>query len=754
MKRFLCLPFLLIAWLARGATGDITGGFVSTNGWDLYLFISGLTTNGTYALGNGTNDSQTITSAVTMAWTESGFLNAAETTWPRGNYATEQVQKPLDGEFYYDEIEAGGVLMLRLALAHQICVGSSNLTLTALAGFYHAGGASNNPVSGLAITNSSAQPYPSTIVNRENHGWEHWTNSVHEFVVSAGHALGPIDCVEVFATDVAGTIITNQVSRPMRDGAYHAFLNITTLSNQQLARIDYRAVPKYGDTNAIFDTRRNIYTGHTPLPVSVTNLIDHLRTVTNTIAMVDVSGTGSDAAGIPTNGTPDQVNSGHWFSTAAKAALACTQTNQYAVANVYLRAGEYNGLGSAQTFASRPKTLVRFWAYGGQVIFTNVFSSGGDLDMNGCDRMWFGPGIEFRGAGSMFAGTELLVFDGLSAPASMIISNAHASALAQNCNVIWARNCTLNRVPEGVQGFSTQNTGWMVKDVDLTHFANTGGNNFGARFCVGAYRTDRSDMTIQPDYSTSTTPPPIEMLIYRRSYFSGLFGATAVFQLGGALPIWKGAYFENVIFEGCTNSIASSFSICTKTNINYTNVVFRGCTFVGSRVAGFFYQDVGTETFWRVGCVVQDCVIDNGGWKTWNFGTTNVARIGNLGLMYNADCRNNFHIECLTASGFGAGSFNPFVAPHSYHPPGNVDTAETNTVDYPQFVDRRSQGESTSPPRGNGNYKFKSNSPAFQIRVGTGNRFVDFDGIPLATSPGFDPPGPYASGNVKKGAFF
>jgi hypothetical protein len=86
--------------------------------------------------------------------------------------------------------------------------------------------------------------------------------------------------------------------------------------------------PWFGDTNCVLDTRNNVFTGVTTLPVSVTNLLDKANNYAPGIAVVDAAGTNTLATGITNLTDPTLVSSSSYFATISAAANSMTRYNQ------------------------------------------------------------------------------------------------------------------------------------------------------------------------------------------------------------------------------------------------------------------------------------------------------------------------------------------------------------------------------------------------------------------------------------------
>src|SRR5574343_702790 len=165
MKRLLLLAAVIVAFVqaqkVSGATGDVVGGEVLTNGWVLRLAISGYDTNGQFSFGWQTNN--TGTPKLSLSVLSQGFTtNGDATTRTRTLYGTKQLRFPYgtNGQSTANYISAmtnvSGTLFIDIALTEYVYSGDSNLVGTIASGLY-----SNNAANAsFTVTNSSLQTYP------------------------------------------------------------------------------------------------------------------------------------------------------------------------------------------------------------------------------------------------------------------------------------------------------------------------------------------------------------------------------------------------------------------------------------------------------------------------------------------------------------------------------------------------------------------------------------------------------------------
>ena len=133
-----CVVFsltLLAASALNAATGDILSVSIATNGWQALVTIDGVTTNGTYSLGLGTNNTL-VAPTVVLQVTSLGFDDVGQpTTNSRLVYGTRPVRLPYPNQIYNDESLAGSSVTVKIALSDFIYPGDT-ATATILAGLY------------------------------------------------------------------------------------------------------------------------------------------------------------------------------------------------------------------------------------------------------------------------------------------------------------------------------------------------------------------------------------------------------------------------------------------------------------------------------------------------------------------------------------------------------------------------------------------------------------------------------------------
>lgn len=164
----------VLLWLgcarAFGAAGDITGAWITTNGWSLRIRVSGVATNGLIDTGLGTNRTELhLAKAVVNLTSQALTTNLQVTTIPVTLYGQEPMRYPYPGDALVDTVADGTDAIIHVALHDYVYSGDSNLVLTVGSGLYTATNAGPTVVSSaagsVAVTNLSVMPYPAPPAN-------------------------------------------------------------------------------------------------------------------------------------------------------------------------------------------------------------------------------------------------------------------------------------------------------------------------------------------------------------------------------------------------------------------------------------------------------------------------------------------------------------------------------------------------------------------------------------------------------------
>lgn len=757
MTRILAAIVCLLACVARGQT--LEGASVSTNGFVLHLYFSGLGTNGTFSLGWARTNSQPGPSnTVVLTVNKPGFVASGSAVVATSHvstlYAGHQMRFPHPGEAFSDTVATGTGVRVGVSLTDFIATEDTNLSLSLLAGVYSQGGTNSSSASSVTVTNNSLVSYGNAeaIANwSRTTSWNRWTNSPQRvYAVGFGGQrpypvrdetrFKPLVAMEFIATDLFGNSVTNFVPTMTIDtglgevlptARYQADLVLTGMSNRSPVRVDFVAYPHIGTTNSIFDTRRNTHTGVSGLPIAITNLWDPLQEYSQAVAIVDPAG--SDTTGTVTTpaGYPTHTN---YFLSIAKAAQAIRTNNAaHAWAHddvgggiVYVRDGITNWLGGSQSYGTNPLANIRITKYPGHAPTLTTVSGNQDIS----DRIEL-DGINIGGTGNLFSSINYLTIR------NSTINSSNSMGLFATCPVIWLIDCDIPQVANGLRPVATHNTRFHLDGVDLTGFSGT----LNPATMIGSYHPKRegaSPFILQRDTS-SGQQASTDYFIWYNNLIGGLQSSSLAWHVGQNTNIHRGGAVVQNVFAITTNAGPCVFNF-GGSQLSHTNFIGWHNIFVGKRAAGFWYNQASNYVAFRTFISWVGNFVENFGYKTDDFtgdGGADGARIGNWSVMWSVGHRNNVHDNANTTGSEAPGSFVPyFRGITSYHPL----TAFTNAVSWPDFVDPRSVGNASV--EGEGNWRYNTTSPV-------GQQFQDLLDIPIPydlageARSAYDPPGPY-----------
>lgn len=750
---------LLVGIVAHGQS--IRGMTILTNGWQAWVDVDGLGTNGTYALGWGTNNTPSSGTKLRLTVDSPGFDSSATAiTVQRTIYAGKRVRFPYPGQSFAAESTTSTGVRLLLSLTHTVFAGDTNILAEIASGLYAHGGTNSAAASGVSVTNNSTMQWPLPIANWTWPGWNRETGStmrLRAFGVggqrpwpSGPTTWGrPVAAMKFIASDIYGNSVTQVVSQATIDrtlpdliptGEYIADISLSTFTNGSPIRCDFMAYPHLGNSASIHSTLDNRYTAATHLPKAITNLCDRLGTYSSIVAVVDPVG-GSDSNGRTTNVAHNLVLTNHYFATLAKA-LQSVRTNNASAhghddvggGQVYATSNVVSWLGGSQSYGTNPLANVTIQPMPGHAV--TLTNQTGNQDISDRFRI---VGVTVGGAASLFSGTDYLWLD------QCVISNTSAG-LAQNSPSLWLTHCRVPLLSGGLRAVSNQDTGYQMRGCDFTGF--TGG--IIAKTMVGCIHPQREGAaltTLVTDPSSGTSCSP-EWTIHYNNLMAVQSTSEATY-FGRNLPTqWGMALVQNV-YVITTNATGGVHNFGGAT-YPHTNFVVAHNEIGGKRIAGLGYNDTGTNQVNRILWALHANFIENAGMKTDTFGTASGARVGNWMLHWGVDFSHNVHANINSTGVEAPASFVPeFWGIASYHP---LDVF-TNTVEWMGFVDRRAPG-GTNGVEGVGNWRFRSDSAVWDIVPDLDHDYLvpyDLEGYPRSPR---DPAGPYAAGNRRKGAAF
>lgn len=725
----LCLPLRMIA-----APGDVLWLAVGTNGWDCYLAVQGMNTNGTYDLSPTTNNRLSLV-VRTMAFDD--FGNGTTTT--REILGTYRVRKPVPNEALADEqiIDTTNAV-LRISLSDTIYSRDSNIVVTVKSGLYAAGGVTNAAASSITVTNLSTLAYPATVANWSWPGFQRITNTTHTLRVVAFNKFAqsgrPVRAVEFSATD-GTTSVTNLVTQPAIDpttgdviptAEYIGRLTVPAAwVNGAIITNHFRAIPWAGD--AVLSTYDGVHSepGVFWRPQRSINDVSNLFGVTIAIVATNgVSGGIASTNALDTNSPPTA------FATVNQAAAAIAATNNLiygrnstAAGIIYVQHGEHLWTGGSSGVGSPNQTWIEVtsWPHHApeNVVFTNSSGSVGIAGMVKLSRV--------RLAGS--AATQ--ISNATNVWLHQCIISSSASALVYQRTHWSVTGCTITNMTQGLQPFSTENSPPVL----------VRGNRVLVPVTVQSYtvlgNTFLGNTVLRDFYSGATVPPSTNIILFNNRSMLG--GANSMVNLGVATNYNGAAIVQNEL-EFTNSGSVTLLALYADSNVTPGhNILLWGNTWAGQRI-NWNYNDTGSAAVDRSGWSLQGNLGDDSNIKTDNFATTNANRVGNWAGVWGAGNRAN-HFAQVTGIG-ATGFWGEYPGLYSIERDGA-------SADYVRFQARRSY-DGSSVGTGFGDYRLRSDSPLFRIPTPVLISH-DMDGIPRGL---IDPPGARASGNVLKGAFF
>jgi hypothetical protein len=759
---------LLTSLQLFAATGDVVGGAVMENGWIVLLRIEGGATNGTYDFGfvnttnstfnNWNNDSAKLKITVNSpGYATSGLLGATN-VWSGTAYGTKAIRFPYPDEAFPRVYIDGSDVIIYVSLDDYIFATDTGMTATIGAGLYASSTATNNAAS-ITLTNLSAQTvYPKVIPN--------WRTVPHQMITSASmrlhgmawHAYAqqgqPVARMAFFVTDESGDVLTNIQTRmqidhtrgeTIKSGEYVADFDLSTLTDNNLLRLDFAAYPYRGDSSAIFDTRSNLYTWPAFLPCSITNF--YRTTAYSAVAVVATNGVDVNGNAYPAGTDPATIPSGDYFllGTAAADAIQIYNNANYGHDDIgggiiYYRAGIDTPFGATTAVGGTPKAVITLKPYPGDaVVWTN---NAGTDDLS--DRITVdgtGGSITISPAGSsviMFNGVQHLQFTNCImldiANASAPVSNSTEGHTYYTGNLFSNWVAGLPRTGAGFTGYCTMWNNNLFGQNAPVYWMNH----------VGNYRIPSSAKTAftWSEDSSSTTLPIVEYNISYNNYIMGLTNAT-VGTLGNTRETTIGKAMIQNVFE--TGHSAASLSVVSLSTLNATNILWFHNVCVGARNQ-WFYNASPNAT----GAVMNLNYVKN-------FICTVLGEATDIdGPTFDADRTNDWSMRWRVG---GSGVFDLMTTNTFAHSQPDFNGVRSfrplllnkTPAKYAEFVDDRSFGSGTVSQ--NGNYRLQTDSPVLRddyTHLFWGVPF-DMDGLPRGR---FDPPGAFAAGNFRRGGFF
>jgi len=754
-KVFFILFFALFRNSTFGAVGDASSATVLSDGWRIAVTFAGMGTNGTYSY--GLTSSNTISSPkFVLTYTAQGYdgncdLTTLTVTNYSGSRARAAVLTGAADPNVADETPSGTNVVINFALTDFVPSGASNITLTIASGLYVQGGKTNTAGT-VSVSNSSSQTYFKTIPNWVKPPFENHTNSTATLELIAFHRSArngtPVKCVRIIGTDehtntVSGVFSNWSMSTgdAVPFGLISCTLPITNLTQGDSIRWDFVAYPHVGDSNAVFDTRQNAFTGITPLPTGLTNLCNRTGGYAGSVALVRTNG--SNASGVALTAAQYASNPAaltNAFLTIEGAAEAIAGTNNIAYSRndcgasfIRLDPGDYNWTGG--TVSGGATTIPKTWVTimpNGAANSARITGASGTSDIN--DRLRF-SGIDFNVSANIFNNAERILFEDCA-----LVSSSTQFILSTTQNCVWyLMRGRIGSFSQGVKFASIYNCPpGIVRGVTFDGFSGA----VQPYVCVGNLFTNSPLAQIRMDYASQPTPVGECSIIYNNKLLANDLLDDALRGPSSYGLSWGYVIAQNV-FESDTNNTANlSWNFGSANSIHLTNAFIVHNTAIGRKdFTG--YNDSGSNVAWRVGWTIANEYRDDFNLKSFDHGNTegggaNTNRVGAEPLKHGVGFSGWIPAE---VGGIGAPmSFlpNPFYGLHVLIP------AATNTPSWAGFKDRKAYDGSGSSGSGYGDYSLNTNSPLAAIAY---RRVLPF-GIGGQARGTPDSAGAYESGNT------
>lgn len=755
MRAFCATLLLAVSGLrAHGAAGDIIGQSVGARGWVLDLNVEGVATNGAFNLGwtgsygtIGQQNPKVVLKMLSPGYDAEG--NAI--TVPRTVYGGKQLRMPWPGHGYSATEDTPAGADIHVSLSDFVYAADSDLTLSIAAGLYDDGSVETTLLSGATVTNNSTLTYP-----KARFRWAHpeflWhTGATMTVQISADHAYGwgggTMASVWFIASTNGTAIVTNKVTTetPRRfprtglwEGVYQSTFD-TALFPSNEVRVDVVLYPKLGDSNAVFDTRLNEFSGFVVGPRALTNFVDVGGNYGGGVAVVDYA-EGDDSKGLVfENADPASIPVTNRFKlgSAAYNAIAAWNNsnrghNDVGGGRVYYRAGVSNLCGATLTATTIPKTYVYAIAYPGDTVVWT--SNAGSDDV--ADRLWVsGITIGYGSGVSGFNGVQSLVLQDCTIDSESIAwggSDYH----------LWLIDCWFVRSAQGLGSYGNEATQHYVTGCILDPY---GGSAGAAQYIVGCrYVSAANSLYRFKNWNAvNTTMRSADWTMVRNNeLLHDTIGSSTGFDFGGGTNTLVGFTVSGNVFQNCAppNSgnllfVGSDAEFITR------GVTFRHNTVVGRR-HGFFYNDGDASQ--KTLNFVQGNVLEILGVKTDTFGGGEDSSFtNNWSFVWGVGCNANVRMERQVDSSAGAFPWEWDGLQTLYN---RTVIPGTNIMTFPQFVQDNGYIGTGVDGGGGGDYRPQATSPIQQVWA-PHTTIVDLYGN---TRTSRDPAGAVAAGNPRR----
>jgi len=432
---------------------------VDARGWDAYLTIPGVTTNGTFSFGYTSTTNYLTNATLTLTVSSYGYDDVgAATTIQRTIHATHALRLPYPALTGSVVIVTGTDIVpsdttnaiVRLALDEYIYT-NETITGLALGGLYSVNG-TNTPAGTIQVSNGSTQTVARTIANWSYPGFQRITNTTFQLRSLAFHRSAeqgrPVRVVKFWAHDNQGHTNTQYVTnmsvsamdcdRPgVAISEYIADMNASTFAQAATVTCHFAAYPWVGDAASVCDTSDGLYTNnntlYTPFWAPQTWICDTGNLWGVSVAVVNTNG-GSDTAGVVVKAVNfDSESPPAAFATIAGAANKMQSSNSawYGRADcgaglIYLQSGSHSWPGSTAAVGGTPQ------------VWTEVLPFPG-LTKSDVTLTNYGNGVSYG------------LFNNKFKLSNLTLGNTSAY-LVYNTKHVWLNNCQINNTSSSAFG--------------------------------------------------------------------------------------------------------------------------------------------------------------------------------------------------------------------------------------------------------------------------------------------------------------
>lgn len=751
MNRLLLFLFLCVSALGANL-GDIDGVTIETNGWlaKILIYTGGAasSTNGTFNLGLGANNSLTGNQKLTLSVTSQGFDDTGATnTFLRSVYGMFPVRWPYSSNSFPDTVIIGNDVQIKVALSEAIYASDAVTSCAFVTNLYKATGAATNSTATFSsVVNSSTLPYPPAIGAWQTADYLTVGSSV-DVEVSAYHAFGSdrksVQAIQVWVLDQHsasnGVIVTQPVWSKLANHVngtevYPASLSTASFTQGDILTVHFKVWPKLGDSTSVFDTSalsgsgakrtfsQGSYLSDNVYCHPLSFKLDKTGSYGVTYARVDPVN-GVDATGVASATLSSCVP----FLTIQGAQSAICKTNKITLGRtnssncfIYLTNGTYTACGStAVTHVGDQSwtTVTKEPSVARSDVLISWDTTSGNRALKSSFVKWSDVTITQQVDSAVFRGET-------------------------STDKIQISNCVVNYYISGSAApfFQFQELYFLANTFNCQ--SNVGGipgmlvrgNTFNDVNGYGFLYNSMCGNIIHPSVNqnsamineSSSAAATADATIFANNWLS-CKGLGLSFISG---PKRVGTVFANNVFEKYGADAQPLFGLNSDGSVqSTTNVLAINNSFAGQR-CNWAYNEAGSSPVYALNWHIYNNLFYYLAEKTDTFGTQNGARVGNWWYVFGVGCFGNLTRNNAFLQEFGGLQSSQSMASEGY------------------VTDNSQTGTST----GNGNYRLTSLSTQQGWLNGVSPRTAfDYEGQYRGA---LDPPGAYASASPRKGAGF